>query len=125
MNDPNYKERRLTPVETTKKICRAVGRDMGLAHFPSPLYSVIRNQDFPPGMTDARFRVLGERGLDRAAEFVVDGRWMTFDSLLSDYRTAELGRLILSGKSLPENSPLPGVLFEREDSVRGGVCEKR
>lgn len=103
-----------SPLETTERLCRMACSELGLAHFPSPLYFLVDHLEFLLGITDARFRNLIESGQDRVTFFITRGEWDTFDSLIGDQRLNMLGRFEIFQvahflKSLP-----PPIMFLRD-----------
>lgn len=62
-----------TPYEITRKVCCIACKTWDLSKFPSPLYSLVRNPDFMPGIMDGGFDILREGELGLVTQFI-EGR---------------------------------------------------
>lgn len=125
MKDQMYKGKGLTTIETTQQICRFACEKLGLSLFPSPLYPLVGNSDFPPGITDDRFRLLKERGLGLVTKFIIDGEWRRFNSLFKDQKFKELGRFGIFQMPFPEITTTPSVFFLRKTTIFKEKCKKK
>lgn len=50
----------------------------------SPLYPILGNPAFPPGMELSEYETLASTGRDRASHFLEDNQWPSIQSLTSD-----------------------------------------
>lgn len=99
-----------------------VFKDISLSPGPSPLNPLVDNPAFPPGLRDSRFSRLGELGLGRVSDYVVEEDWITIDSLQQYQRLASLGEFgLLQGVHFLKTLRSP-ILYTREKTVIENEC---
>lgn len=93
-------------IGNTSKICAQIISKSPLSSSNSPLYPILENPRFLPGVEDVVFRRLGETGRFQASHFSVAGRWYTIAELsdpvgpfrLDFLRARQLGHFLHSLK---------------------------
>lgn len=99
-------------IGNTAQICAKLISKTAISSLNSPLYPVIGNPLFTPGMQDGVFRRLGEAGLQLASHFSSGGRWKTYTELadpngefhLDFMRTLQLRHFLNSIQPPTDNS---------------------
>lgn len=76
-NTPGLEIKSYPTIRTTIEVCRGAVNELGLAPYPSPIYNLARNPDFPPSRSDRLFMEKMGKELGAIETFIEDERWKT------------------------------------------------